>query len=86
MMSNIVHVDYDGLNYIFERYGRNEIERDKVNSLQICRQYSDIYYLTLARTVSICLIYNTGYFELLKLPSKHNELLERIDNQRKSYL
>mgnify|MGYP001098866733 FL=1 len=86
MMSNIVHMDYDGLNYIFERYSRDEIERDKVNSLQICRQYSDIYGLTLARTISICLIYNTDYSELLKLPLKHKELLERIDNQKKLHL
>ena len=86
MMSNIVHMDYDGLNYIFERYDCSEDERDKVNSLQTCRQYSDIYGLTLARTISICLIYQTDYTELLKLPSKHQELLERIENQKKLHL
>jgi len=36
-------MDYDGLNYMFERYDRNEDERNKVNSLQTCRQYSDLY-------------------------------------------
>ena len=80
IMSNIVNMDYDGLNYIFERYNRSEDERDKVNSLQVCRQYSDIYGLMLTRTISICIICQIDYTELLKLPLKHHELLEKIEN------
>lgn len=86
MMSNIVHMDFDGLNYIYERFERSDEERDKINTLQLCRQYSDIYNLMLARTISICLIYQTEYTELLKLPIKHNEVLERIEHQRKLHL
>ena len=83
MMSNIVHLDYDGLNFIYERYQRSEMERDAVNSLQVCRQYSDIYGLILVRTLSTCILYQADYTELLKLPTKHKELLDRIENQKK---
>lgn len=86
IMSNIVHMDYDGLNYIYERYSRSEEEMDKVNSLQVCRQYSDIYAMMLLRTISICLIFKTDYTELLKLPLKHHELLSKIETLRKLHI
>lgn len=84
MMSNIVHMDYDGLNFIFERfYAQNEEEKDKVDTLQLCRQYSDLYGMMLIRALSICIIFKSDYKELLKMPLKHQELLTRIEKQRK---
>lgn len=67
MMSNIVHMDFDGLQYMFERISRSNEDLDKVNTKQICRQYLDIYYLFFLRTLSICIIYDTKYDELKNL-------------------
>lgn len=86
MMSNVVHMDFDGINYIYERFERGEKEQDKVNASQICRQYSDIYGLMFLRSLSLCLIYETDYSPLLKLPDKHKELLSKIEIQREKHI
>ena len=82
MMSNMSHMDFDSLQYIYERFSRTDEEFDKVNTKQICRQYIDIYYLFFLRILCLCILYDNKHDELINLVSiKHKTLLDLLDKK-----